>query len=567
MTHPERDGRHPIPQRAFDSREVPPRALGQPSRALDGAAPVALSGGSRARRGWVDARSFSRSAGWTLLSTIIPGLGLAKTRWRGFGWFLTGIAVAFAGVVAVAAFFARGAVLSGATNPLILTGLWVGLAAFGVLWLVAIVATHLLTRPKPPTGWQRTGGAALVGILAFAVAVPTFVGARSIYDTATLIRAVFQDAEDPGGVPAPDFGNAVDPWANKPRLNVLILGGDAGPDRDGTRTDTVIVASINTKTGDTVLYALPRQTQRMPFPAGSDLAKAWPRGYYAVDAPEESQLNAMYMNVPRLTPKAIPEAKDPGAKVLQIAVGEALGLKIDYYAMVNLEGFVELINALGGVTVNINKAVPVGGRNANPPGAGNKVPPDRWLAPGPNQHLNGYDALWFARARYEVLDYERMARQRCVIQAVTQQVNLATVLTNYEALTKAGTNIIATDVPNSLLPALLDLAGKVRQHPMRSIAFENNKDGFSTVTPNWTLVRRRVQEGLDPASAPTPQAPESADPSDAPSATPSGGRATSTNPAPTTKSTSTAPADPTHNVEDDCAYDPAAWERRFPSGG
>ena len=54
----------------------------------------------------------------------------------------------------------------------------------------------------------------------------------------------------------------VDPWAGTPRVNVLLLGGDAGPDRRGLRTDTVILASIDTATGNAVLFSLPRNLER-----------------------------------------------------------------------------------------------------------------------------------------------------------------------------------------------------------------------------------------------------------------------------------------------------------------
>ena len=80
------------------------------------------------------------------------------------------------------------------------------------------------------------------------------------------------EASEEPGEPQP----SVDPWAKKPRLNLLLLGGDAGKGRTGTRTDTVIVASIDTKTGDTTLVSLPRNTGRMPFPADSPLQRLLP---------------------------------------------------------------------------------------------------------------------------------------------------------------------------------------------------------------------------------------------------------------------------------------------------
>ena len=549
MTHPDR-GPRPVPPRAMDA--VAPAG----TRWADdqGEHPH-----GRPRRRLAE-RSFGGSVGWTLLSALVPGLGLVATRWRRLGVAFTSVAVALLVTAGAAALVARGAVMSWVTSPDVLTALWIGLALFGVLWIFTVVATQLLTRPRPASGFQRVAGSLLVGVLAFGIAVPTFVGARSIFDTASLLRAVFHDGSDAGAVPAPTIGNASDPWAHKPRLNVLILGGDAGADRVGTRTDTVILASINTRSGDTVLYSLPRQTLHMPFPEDSELHDIWPNGFY-LNGQEEgaSMLNAMYAGVPVLAPDAIPDSLDPGATVLQVSVGEALGLDVDYYAMVNLDGFVELVNALGGITVNINKPVPVGGKNPTNIGGSDGFPPDRWLTPGPDQHLNGYDALWFARGRYQATDYERMSRQRCVIQAISRQVNPATVLANYEALTKAGQNIVKTDVPTSLLPALLELSGTVRSAPLRSISFENAKDGFSTARPDWDIVRERVQDSLDPAPSPT------AAPAPTGAVTPT----TTPSPAGTPSPTASAPVlteapDGSRSVADECAYDPTAWDPTAP---
>ena len=550
MSQPDR-GARPVPQRAF--------ADVAPTGARRSQGPGGHHPHGRPRRPLAE-RTFSGSVGWTLLSALVPGLGLVKTRWRRLGLALTAVAVALLVVVGGAALVARGALLSWITSPELLTALWVGLALFGVGWVFTVVATHLLTRPSPASGVQRVAGSLLVGLISLGIAVPTFVGARSIHDTASLITAVFQDGTEPGAVPAPTFGNASDPWAHTARLNVLILGGDAGADRVGTRTDTVILASVNTRSGDTVLYSLPRQTLHMPFPEDSPLHDVWPNGFYLSGQEEgASMLNAMYAAVPVLAPDAIPASEDPGAKVLQLSVGEALGLQVDYYAMVNLDGFIELVNALGGITVNINKPVPVGGKNPTYLGGSDGFPPDRWLTPGPNQHLNGYDALWFARGRYQSTDYERMSRQRCVIQAISRQVNPATVLANYEALTKAGQNIVRTDVPNSLLPALLQLSGTVRSAPLRSISFENAKDGFSTSRPDWDVVRERVQESLDSAPSPTaaPAPTDGPTPTTSPTAAPE--------PAPTASGPVVTEApDGTRSVADECAYDPTLWDPTGP---
>lgn len=246
-------------------------------------------------------------------------------------------------------------------------------------------------------------------------------------------------------------------------------------------------------------------------------------------------LNAEYRNVPVMTPSAIPsDVQDQGAWVLKQSVGTALGLDVDYYAMVNMDGFIQLIDALGGITVNINKPVAVGGVSST------HTPPDRWLNPGPDQHLGGTDALWFARGRYGTTDYERMLRQRCVIRAVVAQADPMTVFTNYEALTQAGSAIVETDVPDSKLAAMVTLGLKVKDQKIESLSFENGVDGFYTVSPNWDLVRSQVQDALE-------RPDETAKPKKTPTATASAD--------PTASPSPTASAD---EETDECAYNPDA---------
>ena len=112
-----------------------------------------------------------------------------------------------------------------------------------------------------------------------------------------LIAGVFaDDGESATVVDTPD------PFGDQERVNVLLLGGDGGEGRDGVRTDTVIVASIDTETGDTTLFSLPRNLEDLPFPADSPLAEVYPDGFDAGDE-SESLLNAVYRNGPARVPR------------------------------------------------------------------------------------------------------------------------------------------------------------------------------------------------------------------------------------------------------------------------
>jgi hypothetical protein len=109
------------------------------------------------------------------------------------------------------------------------------------------------------------------------------------------------------------------------------------------------------------------------------------------------------------------------------------------------------------------------------------------------QEAAGPLALWFARGRYGSDDYARMDRQRCVVNAIIRQANPANVLTRYEDIAKAGKEIVKTDMPQEVLPLIVDLSLRVKDGNVRSIVFKNGVNGFSTVDPDWADVRRRVK--------------------------------------------------------------------------
>ena len=306
-----------------------------------------------------------------------------------------------------------------------------------------------------------------------------------------LIAGVFDDGESATVVDAPD------PFGDKERVNVLLLGGDGGEDRDGVRTDSVIVASIDTDTGETTLFSLPRNLENLPFPEDSPLAEVYPDGFWA-GTESESLLNAVYRNGPAEYPDILGPTDDPGADFLKLGVGEALGLTIDYYVLVNLDGFSQLVDALGGITVNVNYWVPVGGD----PGTG--ALPNDYIEPGPDVEMDGPTALAFARGRFGLTDYDRMARQRCTINAIIEAADPVTLLEQYQEIAETTQDIVSTDIPSRALDDFVDLAFLVKDANVRSVVFDVNLDrpGVSGLRPD-PLDRRgragRADAGRQPS--------------------------------------------------------------------
>jgi polyisoprenyl-teichoic acid--peptidoglycan teichoic acid transferase len=356
-----------------------------------------------------------------------------------------------------------------------------------------------------------------------------------VLTTRDLIAGVFDDGESATVVDTPD------PFGDKERVNVLLLGGDGGEGRDGVRTDTVIVASIDTNTGETTLFSLPRNLENLPFPEDSPLFEVYPNGFEAGEE-SESLLNAVYRNGPAQYPDILGPTDDPGADFLKLGVGEALGLDIDYFVLVNLDGFSRLVDALGGITVNVNYWVPVGGD----PGTG--ALPDDYIEPGENVEMDGATALAFARGRFNLTDYDRMARQRCTINAIIEAADPMTLLASYQELAATTKDIVSTDIPQSALDDFVDLGFLVKDGSVRSVVFDSSV--IEPAYPDYDEIRQIVEDSLS-APTPTDQAPDTTAPSDGAEQT----------------GEPTQPADnPLTDVGDACAYDPEQAEAELAQG-
>lgn len=446
-----------------------------------------------------------------MLGALLPGSALvaAGRRFRGFLLlFVVGVIVMVGIGVLIAE---RDLTMLGAelaSRPNLLLVLTVAIPAVAAAWVIVIIAGHLAVRSPRASSWQRGVGLSLTLVLCAMVAYPSIYGARASYATYSLVTGVFDQAPvdldgdgDLDEVP-PD---REDPWAGRPRINVLLLGADAGDDRTGLRTDSVIVASINTVTGDTVLFSLPRNLQDVPFPDGSPLDEVWPDGF---DCGDPCLLNAVYEQGLAYADEFPAGVKDPGVAALSDGVSETLGLDINYFLMVDLGGFEALVDALGGIDINVGpERVPMGGTNIE----GIDQPEwriEEWIPAG-QQHLDGRQALWFSRSRWRSDDYERMERQRCVLNAVVEQASPANLLANYLDLAATAEDIISTDAPYQLFPAFLELAGKVQSTPVRTLPFTDQVIP-DRANPDFDEIRRLVQTSLDPppvTTAPPPTIP------------------------------------------------------------
>ncbi len=437
---------------------------------------------------------YGRFLGLAALGTLLPGSGLIAAGKRKLG---TGILVllGFALVVGLAVFVlvpqSELAGYAGDTRMLLLIG--AGLAVVALVWLLIALGTHRSLEPDGLSVGRRLGGAFVVIVAASAVVAPIAVGSRYAFTQRDLIGAISSGGHS-NTTPDIDEQN---PWENKGRLNVLFLGGDAGEGRDGLRPDTQIVASIDTDTGATTMISLPRNMMGMPFPEDSPLSEEYPDGYTGEGDPAEWMLNAVYRNVPDAHPEVFEGVGDEGADANKWAVEGALGIDIDYFMLVDLDGFQKVVDALGGVTVDVPRDIPIANKTL---ADGTCSTPKDYVEAGEDQHLDGYEALWFARSRCPGDDYERMERQRCVMDAIVAEANPQTLIPRYQRLANTAGEIISTDVPEGLFPALIQLMLKVQQSGIESLTLDReffDSMGTTSSDPDFDALHERIDEILN----------------------------------------------------------------------
>ncbi len=153
--------------------------------------------------------------------------------------------------------------------------------------------------------------------------------------------------------------------------------------------------------------------------------------------------------------------------------------------MINMEGFRRLVTAVGGVELNVRDRIPIG-RIGDIKG---------YIEPG-KRKLNGFETLWFARSRADADDYSRMARQRCVMNAMLQQLSPKTVVFRFEKIAKASESMFSTDLPASEVGRFMDLAMKARTQPVRTVSFVPPM--VNTSDPDIDKIQAAVEKAVDP---------------------------------------------------------------------
>jgi LCP family protein required for cell wall assembly len=459
-------------------------------------------------------QGFSWVLAWTIIGALIPGTGLIAVGWRrlgGFLLFLLGL-----GGLMLAALALVGNPLSRieslAVDPQKLLMLALIAALVPLAWVIVIVLTNAqLRRYSSLSSGQSAFSSIVVLALVVGVGLPAYEISRYALIQRDLISSVFAKSGDTDNTSGGPNNKKADPWASKPRENLLLIGSDAGADRTGIRPDTLILASIDTKTGDTVLFSLPRNLERAPFPPGTGGNEAWPDGFYCptVGSGHDCLLNAIWTWASGDGLRYYKNYKNPGLRATEDAVQGVTGLKVDTYAMLNLQGFAQFINAIGGLRVNVDERLPIGGNSEN------RQATHGYIEKGKNKLLDGFQTLWFARSRWSTNDFDRMRRQRCVIGDVVNQADPVKMGLAFPKIAKAAKTNLSSGIKQDDLQAWVELSQRIKGASVRSLPFTDQVISDRT-NPDFEQIHELVAKALTPAAKPTPTPTPSTSSSTAP---------------------------------------------------
>jgi len=472
------------------------------------------------------------------LSALIPGAGqwYAGARRRGLWLIAAAVALATPALVVVLLLFGPWEVSSIGLavdivrpffrNPALVLGLLAAIVALLAFRAFAVIDAFLAARPSRWTGPGLAGAAlGLALTLALAAWPHAWAGvqALALHDflttdfaadpgqaatTTTTTAAATTTTAPPGSTSssaAPTTTTTVatttttepDPFDGAERITIALLGGDAGPDRTGIRTDTIIVVSVEVATGRTAMFSIPRNQVQWPVPEDIPAYDVWAGHRY----PEiTNTIYAYGLAHPDLFPGA-----NSGGEAVRRIVGHGLGLAIDYFALVDLLGFIDLVDALGGIDIYVTKPVYDPGQVwADGTVVDVNIPVGRY-------HFDGRTALAYSRVRQQDDDYHRMDRQRCVLEAAAAQADPFTLLRRLADILPVIEENLRTDIPVARFPDLIELMEKVDTGSVVSVRFMPyapelagtgtsytlGPDSRGYWSPNLDLIRATVQTVLN----------------------------------------------------------------------
>jgi LCP family protein required for cell wall assembly len=245
----------------------------------------------------------------------------------------------------------------------------------------------------------------------------------------------------------------------------------------------MIVLSVDIEHARAALFGIPRNMVGVPLAPES--ASAVKGGRFP------GLLNALYVYAMR-HPDRFPGGETRGFRAVTGAVQELVGVRIDGAIVVNLAGFVRLIDALGGLWID----VPTRLVDRNYPLEDGSGHIRLVVRPG-CQRLDGRMALAYARSRHQDSDYQRMRRQQRVLVALARQVDPPKLATKARKLLKIAKDDLWTTIKRKEIAGLAELAARVDTSRVRRITFAPPDYPSHLTTAEIKRIRKVVRSVFD----------------------------------------------------------------------
>lgn len=299
---------------------------------------------------------------------------------------------------------------------------------------------------------------------------------------------------DPDGAVSPDATPQlvyVEPpdWDSNEPVNILLLGLDYRPTEEDTRADTQIIVHIDPAAKTASMLSIPR-----------DL-------YVTIPGFGPGRINQSYQlgdRAERLDPESVPGG---GSTLAMSTISATFGIPIDYYAQVNFQGFEQVVDAMGGLKIDVpsplvDNEFPLSSSSYGTPGTyTSSYGATRVYIPAGVQHMNGKTALQYARSRHADSDLGRNKRQQQVLLALKQQGMSLNILPRLGELANKLSGAVHTDIPLDKIPSLAKLAQEIGSDSITTCAIDATMveqtildSGADVLMPIWERIRPKVKQ-------------------------------------------------------------------------
>ncbi|HEY0442602.1 MAG TPA: LCP family protein [Candidatus Limnocylindrales bacterium] len=256
------------------------------------------------------------------------------------------------------------------------------------------------------------------------------------------------------------------------RLTVLLLGSDYRPSHPGNRTDAIMVVSTDPTTGRTAGFSVPRDTVDFPLPTG---------GVY------RAKVNALYQHLASTTGNA--------GNAMKQAVSRAFNIEIDRFVFIGFAGVRQLVGAVGGVDVTLDRPYYDAHYWVNAHTQG-------WGLPAGRSHLTPDNALIFARSRKGDNDFGRARRQQLLVMAALDKVRHQGIA-DVPRLIAIARGTVRTDLPLDRAEDLFKLFSTVNLGTVKQVVFGPRSyatgGAGGSFSLNLTACRQWIAKNFPPA--------------------------------------------------------------------